>query len=97
MYTSDPTIVLLPPHSMAPLPLPLFKSVSAALGTRYDVAVSSIRPRLRNAKISTYAKVRRVDGGDMMHASSAVHSGEDSRDTTYVRVSPSKIGPISST
>jgi len=89
--------VLLPPHSMAPLSSPLFKSVSAALGTRYNVAASSIRPRLRNAKISTYAKVRRVDGGDTMHASSAVCSGEDSRDATYVRVSPSKIGPINST
>lgn len=62
------------------------------LQTRYGKGAAAIRRHLPKENIDQYGKVRRLDGGDMMHASLLVHSQEDSRDATFVRVCPFKIG-----
>jgi hypothetical protein len=89
MYVTgtDPSYVLLPPHRTDGLDDVLFNKVCAALATRYDVSVSTVRPRLHKAGISTWGKVRCLDGGDTMHASVLMSMGEDRRDASYVRVS----------
>lgn len=58
------------------------------LQTRYGKGAAAIRRHLPKENIDQYGKVRRLDGGDMMHASLLVHSPEDGRDTTFVRVCP---------
>lgn len=83
----DSSYVLLPPQCTDHLDATLFKKVCAALATRFDVPLSTVRPRLEKAKISTWGKVRCPDGGDTMHASTLVAMGDDRRDASYVRVS----------
>ena len=89
MTETDPSYVLLPPHSTCSLENTLFSKVCAALATRYDVSVSTVQPRLHKAEISMWGKIRCLDGGDTMHASALMSTGEDCRDASHVRVSRS--------
>lgn len=82
----DSDCVLLPPHR-SDLDATLLNRVCAALATRFDVSKPSMRKRLQKADVSLWAKVRHLDGGDTMHASTLVPFGDDRRDATYVRVS----------
>jgi hypothetical protein len=83
----DPTYTLLPPHCTESLDATMFSKVGAALATRFDVSVQTVLPRLQKAQISTWGKVRCIDGGDMMHAFMSVSRGVDHRDASFVRVS----------
>lgn len=48
--------------------------------------MNDITALLRKAKLCQYGKVRRLQGGDMMHASALVSIGDDKRDASYVWV-----------
>ena len=87
MIEADPSYILLPPHRTDNLEPALFNKVCAALATRFDIPLSTVRPHLLKANISTWGKVRCLDGGDTMHASALVTMGDDRRDASYVRVS----------
>lgn len=87
MIVTDQSYVLLPPHRPDSLDTALFNKVCAALATRFDVSLSTIRPRLEKAKISMWGKIRCANGGDTIHASTLVTMGDDRRDASYVRVS----------
>jgi hypothetical protein len=84
---TDPDYVLLPPCQQDPVPLPLIEKITACLATRFDGPVQDIRSHLWAASLRRYGKVRRVDGGDLMNASTLVAFGDDRRDATFVRVS----------
>lgn len=84
----DPTCVLLPPHSVEPLPSVDKDRISAAIATRFDVNKTVAKrhiPRL----IEQWGKVRRIDGGggDTMVAALLGRASLDRRDATHVRVS----------
>jgi hypothetical protein len=61
--------------------------IAICLSTRFDLPVSQIRPHLRSATTIQYGKVKRLQGGDIMNASTLVPTGDDNRDASYVRVS----------
>jgi len=84
---TDPTYVLLPPHRTDSLDNALFNKVCAALATRFDASITTVRPHLKKARISTWGKVRCLDGGDTMHACKMMSMGDDNRDASYIRVS----------
>ena len=54
---------------------------------RFDLAMKDVRPHLRTASLVQYGKLRRLDGGDVMNASTLVKVGDDRRDATFVCVS----------
>ena len=87
MIVTDPSYVLLPPHRVDNLDTALFHKVCAALATRFDVLLSTVRPHLMKAKISTWGKVHCPDSGDTIHASTLVTMGDDRWDASYVQVS----------
>ena len=63
-------------------------SIAAALATRFDTDIRTMRRDLKDAIVEEWGKVRRVDSdaGDTMHASAFVTARDDTRDATYVRV-----------
>ena len=63
-------------------------TIAAALATRFDKDIRSVRHDLRGAVVEEWGKVRRVDSdaGDTMHASALVPARDGTRDATYVRV-----------
>ena len=86
--SSDPSCVLLPPKTNnSPTPA-LISGISAALATRFDVKVDTIKPHLRTAQVEQWGKIRRIDSeaGDTMCVSSLGIKRDDSRDATFVRV-----------
>ena len=66
----------------------LISGIAAALSTRFQKSIGTIRRHLNNAVIEEWGKVRRVDSdaGDTMSASSLGSTRDDARDATYVRV-----------
>jgi hypothetical protein len=82
----DPAYVLLPPCDLGPVPHPLIKKILACLSTRFDITMKDIHPYLRTASLKQYGKVRCLDNGDVMNASTLVTVGDDWRDATFVRV-----------
>jgi hypothetical protein len=46
------------------------------LATRFDAPVQDIQSHLRAASLRRYGKVRHVDGGDLMNASTLVAFGD---------------------
>jgi hypothetical protein len=83
----DPSYVLLPPCNEDCIPRSLIQKIILCLATRFDLTTNDISPHLQTASLRQYGKVRRVDGGDVMSASSVVAMGDDRRDATFVRVS----------
>ncbi|KAJ2924111.1 hypothetical protein H1R20_g12985, partial [Candolleomyces eurysporus] len=66
--------------------------ILAALATRYSppfgnpLQVSTVRKHVINAPIEIWGKLRRLEGGDLMHASQVVSArADDRRDASYVR------------
>ena len=84
----DPSCILLPPHSRVRPAETLMTAIAAALATRFDKDIRSIRHDLREAVVEEWGKVRCVDSeaGDTMHASTLVAARDDTRDATHVRV-----------
>jgi hypothetical protein len=42
---------------------------------------------MENAELVQYAKIRFIDGGDIVHASTLVSASDDRRDASFLRVS----------
>jgi hypothetical protein len=77
------------------LPLPLQKGISAALSTRLTnlantsvVPAARVRPLVKNAVITSYARLQIQSGGDTIRtaSSSPEDDAADSRDASFVRV-----------
>ncbi|EIN08331.1 hypothetical protein PUNSTDRAFT_69250 [Punctularia strigosozonata HHB-11173 SS5] len=81
--------VLLDPCGTATLATtPLSSHIIASLATRFGTSSSTVRQHLRfnEVRIQQWAKVRRLEGGDIMHASELVSAvTEDRRDATFIR------------
>jgi hypothetical protein len=84
---TDPAYVLLPPCQQDSVPPSLHEKIATCLATRFDAPVKDIRSHLRTALLRRFGKVQRLDGGDLMNASTLVAFGDDRRDATFVRVS----------
>ena len=82
----DPTCILLPPRTATPPESSLFKKIIAALATRYNTSAAHVQRICSAECVKTWGKVRRLDGGDTMHASGVVKPAQDSRDATFIRV-----------
>ena len=82
----DPTCILLPPRTATPPEPSLFKKIIAALATRYNTSATHIQCICSAECVKTWGKVRRLDGGDTMHAAGVVKPAQDSRDATFIRV-----------
>jgi len=88
MYWSDPTYVLLPPRrSSSTISASLAAKIVISLSTRFDKPQNIIRQHFVVENIEQWARVRRLEGGDVMNASSFANYSEDRRDATYIRVS----------
>ncbi|KAF8152496.1 hypothetical protein B0H34DRAFT_784591 [Crassisporium funariophilum] len=80
------TCKLLPPRIISgTFPPESFEKILVALSTRYNKLVATVRRHLLMDSIEQWGKVRRLMGGDTMHASSLVQPREDSRDASFVR------------
>lgn len=85
VHSNYPTCILLPPR-MATAPEPsVLKKIIAALATRYDASATRVQRICSAECIKTWGKVRRLDGGDTMHAAGVIKPAQDSRDATFVR------------
>ena len=82
---SDPSCILLHPHSVDVLPSATIDRISAALATRYNVRKGTAKRHVPKT-IDQWGKVRRTDGGDTMSAALLGRSTLDRRDATHVRV-----------
>ena len=84
----DPSCVLLPPHHADRPATNQITTIAAALATRFDVSIGTVRPYLNTATVEEWGKLRRIDSdeGDTMWASSCCTIRDDARDATYVRV-----------
>ena len=90
MIISDQScVLLLPYHTAQPLELALHNKVLASLATHYNSSVATLRNIFRVDLTHQYAKVRHLEGGDEMRASSfqSKSLSEDRHDATFVRVS----------
>ncbi|KAF8828176.1 hypothetical protein HHX47_DHR4000610 [Lentinula edodes] len=83
---SDPTCILLPPRRPASTVTQFWTDkICVALATRYNTSIQTIRKYLSTDNIERWGKVRRLNGGDSMNASSLVPIAEDRRDATFIR------------
>ncbi|KAL1741822.1 hypothetical protein HDZ31DRAFT_44602 [Schizophyllum fasciatum] len=82
---SDPTCVLLPPVRNSPPSSSIIDKVCIHLQTRYGAPARDVRPCIVTDSIRQYGRVRRLDAGDDMRASSLVPTSEDRRDATWVK------------
>lgn len=65
------------------------KQIIAALATRYGKTSSIVRRNFFDENVEFWGKIRRLEGGDTMHASKMGKSEnlEDSRDNSFIWVS----------
>ncbi|KAJ4496886.1 hypothetical protein C8R41DRAFT_760931 [Lentinula lateritia] len=81
-----PTCILLPPRRPASTVTQFWTDkICVALATRYNTSIQTIRKYLSTDNIERWGKVRRLNGGDSMNASSLVPIAEDRRDATFIR------------
>jgi hypothetical protein len=70
------------------LPVPLWKTLTATLATRFEKPVSIIRKLIpKETRILYYRRARQLEGGDTVHARELIPLKSDSRDMSFVRVS----------
>ncbi|KAI0052234.1 hypothetical protein FA95DRAFT_1669516, partial [Auriscalpium vulgare] len=81
---ADPQYILLFPKAVGPVEQGTRKVLASALATRYSISVAAAKKYLPN-ELEQWGKVRRLEGGDMMHARGLVSDG--GRDASYVRYS----------
>ncbi|KAJ7055137.1 hypothetical protein C8F01DRAFT_1321841, partial [Mycena amicta] len=82
-----PTCVLIPPRRSNEIPDSLMRKITICMSTRFGITNERMARHLSptTVPITQWAKVQRLDGGDLMLASSLVPSTQDRRDATYVR------------
>lgn len=85
--------MLVHPRQKEPtIPSGTMAKLIAALATRYSpphgrcLKVGSVRPLIKNAPIEVWGKLQRLEGGDLMHASTVVAKrANDRREASFVR------------
>ncbi|KAI0061239.1 hypothetical protein BV25DRAFT_1870912 [Artomyces pyxidatus] len=77
-----PKCVLVKPRVVGAVSSGIRNAIAAAIATRYDVNMRVARQQIP-AQLEQWGKVRRLEGGDMMHARALV--AESGRDASYVR------------
>lgn len=88
LWPTDPTCVLISPHKSSTFTEgTIFEKVLIHFATRFKKTVAQLRPHIKIEYTSQWARVRRLEGGDDMYASSLKNPGDDYRDATYIRVS----------
>ncbi len=77
----------MPPSPILDVPSQLHTQIAKHLRTNYEglTSISEARALIPN-QLQRWAKVRRTEGGDTMHARYRVTLQADSRDATYVKV-----------
>lgn len=84
----DPTCVLLAPRRpFTTIPKSVIDKVIVCLATRFDSTVNQVRQHVIAENMEQFASVRRLEGGDTMHASTFARQSEDRRDATFIRIS----------
>jgi len=87
-HWSDPDYILLPPQRpSSTISESLLSKIVISLSTRFNKPQNTIRLHFTAENAEQWATVRRLEGGDDMHASHFTRHSEDQRDATYVRVS----------
>lgn len=79
--------MLLPPCDRSRVSASLTQKIVACLSTRFNLPMKEVQPHLRTASLVQYGKLRRLDGGDTMNASTMGEFSDDRRDATFIRVS----------
>lgn len=87
-YTiQDNLFVLKAPRKESTLPPELWKKVTAALATRYDVKAGSVRRFLpKDLTVIQFGRISRSDGGDSMQGRDLVKMRNGERDASFIRV-----------
>jgi hypothetical protein len=86
-YWTDPTCILLPPRRpSSTISVSLAAKIVISLSMRFNKPQSIIRQYFSIENAEQWARVRRLEGGDDINASSLVIHSEDRRDATFVRV-----------
>ncbi|TDL18506.1 hypothetical protein BD410DRAFT_816196 [Rickenella mellea] len=82
-----PQSVLMPPKVKTDLSesTGLRHKVAACLATRFNVSVAIAKNHIPDGVLEQWGKVRRLGGGDTMHARDLVRFGDGNRDASYVR------------
>jgi hypothetical protein len=77
----------MPPSPILDVPSQLHTQIAKHLRTNYEglTSISDARALVPN-QLQRWAKVRRTEGGDTMHARLRVALQADSRDASYVKV-----------
>ena len=84
---TDPTCILLTPwRPSSTIPSSVIDKIIISLATRYEKSVTAIRSHFSQDFVEQWGRVRWLEGGDDMYASSLAHITEDSRDATFIRV-----------
>lgn len=88
MNCLDDSCVLAPPHIKkgSTTDKQLIRRICVCLTTRFNISFTRVSRYVGSLNIEQYARVRRLQGGDTMHASSLVTAGDDRREASYVRV-----------
>ena len=73
------------PKRVGPFDNSIHKILTNGLETRYDVLPSVAKRFLLN-DVEQWDKLRRLEGGDIMHAHSIVSKRLDGRDASFIRV-----------
>lgn len=85
---TDPYYMLAAPIRREILPLAIRNKALACLATRFGVQKSTVQSVIKlDRPIAQYGRVSRLDGGDLMVGRHFVKQSEDSRDSSFVRVS----------
>ncbi|KAF7329188.1 hypothetical protein MKEN_00179400 [Mycena kentingensis (nom. inval.)] len=78
-----PSCALIPPRRGPAISDTLMRQIVKCMATRFDKSVQDMRPFLASVSIEQWAKVQRLEGGDLMLASLLVPAAADRRDATH--------------
>jgi hypothetical protein len=70
---------------VGPLDRDIRKALASGLATRYDVLLKVAKKYIPE-HVEQWGKLRRLEGGDIMHAHDIVSKRMDGRDATFIRV-----------
>ena len=76
----DPLYVLTPPRgSVTALPVPLWRTLTATLATRFDKSASIIQQLIpKDTQFAQYGRACQLEGGDTIHARELIPLRSDS-------------------
>ena len=70
---------------MGPLDGPIHRVLTNSLATRFNVS-STVASKFLPKVVEQWGKLRRLEGGDIMHAHDIVSQRMDGRDASFIRV-----------